>query len=69
MKSAFVLRHFLCLIVSQEFCILLFGFCFFWFLSWSVSQNVAWIKLKPELLNGVHLRLFAHSSSSPKKNT
>ena len=33
MKSAFASRHFSCFDnVSQEFCILLFGFCFFWFL-------------------------------------
>ena len=58
-------------IFSQEFCILLFGFCFFWFVSGSVGQNVAWIKLKSELLYGFmssDLRLFAHFSSSPKKD-
>ena len=57
-------------IFSQEFCILLFGFCFFWFVSWRVGQNVAWMKLKSELLFGFmssDLRLFAHFSSSPKK--
>ena len=27
------------LIVSQEFCILLFDCCFFWFLCWRVGQN------------------------------
>ena len=74
MKSGFVSRHFSCLIVRQEFCILLFGFCFFfsWFLSGSVGENTAWTKLKSELLYGIHglgLRLFAHSSSSPKKIT
>ena len=38
----FVSRHFSCLmIVSKEFCNLLFGFCFLWFLSWCVDQNVA----------------------------
>ena len=54
MKIAFVSRNVSCLIVSQEFCILLFCFCFFWFLSRSVGQNAAWIKLKSELLYGVH---------------
>ena len=67
MRSAFASRRFSCLIVSQEFCILPFGFCFWWFLSWSVGGNPAWTKLKSELLYGAHglwLRLFAHSSHS-----
>ena len=70
MKSAFVPGHFRSLIVSQEFYILLISFCFLRFLSWSVSQNAAWIKLKSELLYGYMactLRLFPHSSSSPKE--
>ena len=70
MKSAFVPEHFPSLIVSQEFCILLISFCFLQFLSWRVGQNAAWIKLKPESLYGYMacaLRLFAHSSSSPKE--
>ena len=44
MKSAFASRHFSCFDnVSQEFCILLFGFCFFWFLSIG-----AWVKVPRE---------------------
>ena len=44
MKSAFASRHFSCFDnVSQEFCILLFGFCFFWFLSIGV-----WVKMPRE---------------------
>ena len=67
MKSAFVSGHFPSLIFSQEFCILLIRFCFLRFLSWSVGQNAAWIKLKSDSLYGYMacaLRLFA---SSPKE--
>ena len=39
---------------SHCFLYLLFGFCFFWCLSWSVGQNAAWIKLKSELLYGAY---------------
>ena len=50
------------LIVSQEFCILLFDCCFFWFLCWRVGQNAVWIMLKSGFM-ACDSCLFAHSSS------
>ena len=69
MKSVFASRHFCCFDCQSR---ILF-FCAIWLLfllvsfDWSVGQNAPWMS---ELLCGYmayDLRLFAHSSSSPKK--
>ena len=73
------LQEFCILLLGAGWVVPIHGFCSFWFLSWSVEcgskcRAISAMKLKSELLFDYgymtcELRLFAHSSSSPNKNT